>query len=308
MFKKGAIYSFMSRKKRPDKGPGFDITEIPVTFGSHNIKLKGKAIIPDSERASMPGMILCHGFGSGQRAVETSARILAEQGVATFIFDFRGHGSSEGAVDGKLAEDVVDAWEVFSGFREIDENRIGIAGHSLGAMSAIQAAGKIKGVKALIALSCPPQVKGWMTEKIPDNFGRWGGNTGGVMEYPRQGAFPWLRGAAALLCRAWMYFFRYRVRVDISKFFDSVSKVDMVEILKTLNNCPKLFVFCDGDTVTPYDKSVLVYQGACEPKTELVISGGYHTAPLMSTSIRMQWTTWAIETLTGRGILSADLQ
>jgi pimeloyl-ACP methyl ester carboxylesterase len=290
-------YVLMSKKKRIDNKLKYNIREVPVMFGTHNIKLKGKALIPDSDSASIPGMVLCHGFGSGQRAMESSARILAEQGVATFIFDFRGHGSSEGAVDGKLADDVVDAWEVFSRFREVDGKRMGLAGHSLGAMSAIQAAGKIKDLKALIALSCPPQVKGWMTEQIPDNFGRWGGSTNGVMEYPRQGAFPWLRGAAALLCRAWMYFFHYRVRVDIRKFFDAVSKVVMVEVLKDLGNCPKLFVFCDGDNVTPYDKSMRVYREACEPKKELVINGGYHTAPLTSTAIRMQWTTWAVETL-----------
>ena len=262
MFNIGVVYSFVRKKIRRDNKFRRDIREVPVTFGNHNIKLRGKALIPDSDNASMPGMILCHGFGSAQRAMETSARILAEQGMATFIFDFRGHGSSEGAVDGKMADDVLDAWEVFSRFREVDENRMGLAGHSLGAMSAIVAAGKIKDLKALIALSCPPQVKGWMTEKIPDNFGRWGENTSGVMEYPRQGAFPWLRGAAALLCRAWMYFFHYRVRVDIRKFFDAISKVDMIEVLKSLENCSKLFVFCDGDTVTPYKNSVLVYQEA----------------------------------------------
>lgn len=275
------------------------IKEVPVTFGNHDIKLKGKAFFPNSTKASVPGMVLCHGFGSGQQAMETSARSMAEKGVATFIFDSRGHGSSEGAVDGKLIDDVVDAWEVFSRFRKVDKSRMGLAGHSLGAMSAILAAGKIHNIKALVALSCPPQVEGWMAEKIPDDFGRWGNDTSSVMEYPRQGAFPWLRGVASLICRAWMYFFHYRVRVDIMKFFDAVSNADMLEVLQRLNNCPKLFVFCEGDTVTPYDKSVLLYQGACEPKTELVISGGYHTAPLMSTSIRMQWTTWATETLNG---------
>jgi pimeloyl-ACP methyl ester carboxylesterase len=274
------------------------IKEVPVTFGSHDIKLKGKAFLPDCVKAAVPGMVLCHGFGSGQQAMETSARSMAEKGVATFIFDSRGHGASDGAIDGKMIDDVVDAWDVFSSFREVDGNRMGLAGHSLGAMSAILAAGKIHNIKALVALSCPPQVEGWMAEKIPADFGRWGNDTGGVMEYPRQGAFPWLRGVASIVCRAWMYFFHYRVRVDIRKFFDAVSKADMVEVLQRLHDCPKLFVFCEGDTVTPYDKSGLLYQEACEPKKELVISGGYHTSPLMSASVRMQWTTWAIDTLT----------
>jgi pimeloyl-ACP methyl ester carboxylesterase len=290
----------MRKAERKNNRSSHDIREIPVTFGSHDIKLKGKAFIPagTNESASLPGMVLCHGFGSGQRAMEPSARIMAEQGVATFIFDFRGHGSSEGAVDGRMVDDVLDAWEVLNRFPQVDKDRMGLVGHSLGAMSAIMAAGKIENLKALVALSCPPQIDdGWMSGEIPENFGQWGGNKSGIIEYPRQGAFPWLKGMAALICRAWMYFFRYRVCVDVIKFFETIAKLNMIEVLGRLENCSKLFVFCEGDTVTPYSKSVLVYQGACEPKSELLVGGGYHTAPLMSGNLRSQWIKWAIETV-----------
>lgn len=289
----------MKKTQRNNNRTSHDIREIPVTFGGHDIKLKGKAFIPAgaNESASVPGMVLCHGFGSAQRAMEPSARIMAEQGVATFIFDFRGHGSSEGAVDGRIVDDVIDAWEVLNRFPQVDKDRIGLVGHSLGAMSAIMAAEKIKNLKALVALSCPPHIDGWMSQEIPDNFGKWGCDTNGIMEYPRQGAFPWLKGMAALLCRVWMYFFQYRVRVDITKFFEAIAKMNMIDVLGRMENCSKLFVFCEGDTVTPYSKSVLVYQGACEPKAELIVSGGYHTAPLMSGNLRSQWINWVVETM-----------
>jgi pimeloyl-ACP methyl ester carboxylesterase len=291
----------MNKAVRKEKSTSQNIKEIPVAFGDHDIKLKGKVFFPAAadESNPVPGMLLCHGFGSAQRAMEPSARIMAEQGVATMVFDFRGHGTSEGAVDGRMADDVVDAWDVLNGFPQIDKNRMGLVGHSLGAMSAILAAGQIHDVKALVALSCPPHIDGWMSEEIPDNFGRWGRDTNGIMEYPRQGAFPWLKGMAALISRIWMYVFRYRVRVDIRKFFEAVSKVDMIEVLGRLDGCSKLFVFCEGDTVTPYSKSVAVYQGACEPKSELLVDGGYHTAPLMSGYLRSQWIKWAVETVKG---------
>lgn len=289
----------MNKAERKNNRTLQGIREIPVIFGGHDIKLKGKAFIPAgaNDSASVPGIVLCHGFGSAQRAMEPSARIMAEQGVATFIFDFRGHGSSEGAVDGRLVDDVIDAWEVFNRFPQVDKDRMGLVGHSLGAMSAILAAGKIQNLKALVVLSCPPHIDGWMSKEIPENFGQWGHDTNGIMEYPRQGAFPWLKGMAALISRIWMYFFKYRVRVDITKFFKAISKVDMIKVLERLENCSKLFVFCEGDTVTPYSKSVLVYQGASEPKSELVVDGGYHTAPLMSGNLRSQWIKWAIETV-----------
>jgi pimeloyl-ACP methyl ester carboxylesterase len=291
----------MKRAVQKNRGASSVVQEIPVTFGSHDIKLKGTAFIPFGvgESASLPGMVLCHGFGSAQRAMEPSARILAEQGVATFIFDFRGHGSSEGAVDDRMMDDVLDAWEVLGRFPQVDNERMGIVGHSLGAMSAIMAAGKIENLRALVALSCPPHVNGWMAEKIPENFGQWGSDTNGIMEYPRQGAFPWLKGIAALISRVWMYFFQYRVRVDIVRFFEAIARVDMIKVLGRLDKCSKLFVFCRGDNVTPYDKSVLVYQGACEPKAELKVEGGYHTAPLTSGQLRARWIQWAIEAVGG---------
>lgn len=65
---------------------------------------------------------------------------MASQGVATLIFDFHGYGFSEGVADGRMVEDIVDAWNVLSQFPEVDKKRMGLIGHSLGAMPAIIAA------------------------------------------------------------------------------------------------------------------------------------------------------------------------
>lgn len=278
------------------------IKEIQVTFDSDNLKLKGKILFPrcDSMNPPFPGAVLCHGFGASHRAMEASARILTNQGIATLIFDFRGHGSSEGALDGKMVNDVVAAWNTLKQFPEVDEKRMGLIGHSLGAMSAIMAAGKVDNPHAVIALSCPPQESSEPLADIPTNFGQWGLKDNSIIEYPSQGTFPWLKGVAALLSRAWMYLLGYRVRVDLKKFFESIPQLKMTEVLRKLNNCPKLFVFCEGDSITPYHKSVLVYETACEPKTKLLIKGGFHTSPLLPGNLRSQWTNWAVATLTGQ--------
>ena len=137
-----------------------EIEEFLVVFGSPGVQLKGKVLLPQDSNSSnpVPGAVLCHGFGAGHRAMEPSARIMAGQGIATLIFDLRGHGSSEGAVDGKMVEDVVDAWNFLSVFPEVDGKRMGLIGHSLGAMSAIMAAEKVDNPRALIALACPPGI------------------------------------------------------------------------------------------------------------------------------------------------------
>ncbi|MCJ7515727.1 MAG: alpha/beta fold hydrolase [Dehalococcoidia bacterium] len=276
-----------------------EIREFPIVFGSHGLKLKGKILLPveASTRQPVPGAILCHGFGAAYRVMEPAARMMAVQGIASLIFDFRGHGDSEGAVDGKLAEDVIDAWEVLCQLPEVDNGRMGIAGHSLGAMSAIIAADKVNKPRALVALSCPPEVDSQLPIGGEKNFGQWGRELKLIVEYPKHGAFPWLKGIAALIFRVCMYVGRFNVRVDWQKFIDAFPQIRMSAVLEKLADCSKLFVFCEGDRVTPYRKYAVVYESACEPKELILAKGGFHTTPLLSGNLRSQWTDWMVKTL-----------
>jgi len=285
---------------RKDKEKTTSIKESPIVFGSHGLKLKGKIILPKDANADepVPGAVLCHGFGAAYRVMEPCAQIMAAQGIATFIFDFRGHGASEGAVDGKMAEDIIDAWNFLSQLPEVDSKRMGLVGHSLGAMSVIIAAGKINNPRAIVALACPPEVSNQLPNDERGNIGRWGQDSKAIVEYPKQGAFPWLNGIAILLCRIWMYLGGFRVRVDWPKFLEAFPHMKMSETLQKLENCSKLFVFCEGDKVTPYQKFAFVYETACLPKELLLAKGGFHTTPLLRGNLRSQWTSWTVKTLT----------
>jgi pimeloyl-ACP methyl ester carboxylesterase len=281
------------------KGKATGIEELPISFGSHGVKLTGKVLLPkDADAHSyLPGTILCHGFGASSKAVEPSAHIMASQGIAALIFDFRGHGSSEGVVDGKMVDDIVDAWMFLAHIPKVDNRRIGLVGHSLGAMSAIMATNKIDKPHALVALACPPEVDNQLLADEPFTIGRWGHDNTTIFEYPKNGAFPWLKGIAALLCRAWMYLHGYRVRVDWQKFVAGFPLMKMSDVLHNLEDCSKLFVFCEGDRVTPYQRSVFVYEAASEPKAMFLAKGGFHTTPLMPGALRSQWIDWAVTTL-----------
>jgi pimeloyl-ACP methyl ester carboxylesterase len=277
-----------------------DIKELPIVFGSHGLKLKGKILLPKdvSENEPVPGAVLCHGFGSAYRVMEPSAQIMAAQGIATLIFDFRGHGASEGAVDGKMADDVVDAWNLLSRLPEVDSKRMGLVGHSLGAMSVIMAAERVNNPRALVALACPPETGNQLQNDEPGKIGRWGQDSKTVVEYPKQGAFPWLNGIATLLCRIWMYLGGFNVRVDWNKFLENFPRMKMSEVLQKLEDCSKLFVFCEGDKVTPYRKFAFIYETACQPKELLLTKGGFHTTPLLRGNLRSQWTSWTVKALT----------
>ena len=290
----------INRKANLIKDKIVEIKEFPIVFGSHEVRLKGKVLLPQDANTDspVPGAVFCHGFGSSYRAVEPSARIMSSQGIATIIFDFRGHGSSEGVADGKMVEDVVDAWDFLSQFPEVDAKRMGLIGHSLGAMSAIVSAERVNNPRVLVALACPPEVDSQLSTADPADVNQWGHNGSGVAEYPKHGAFPWLRGIAAFVCRVWMYIFGYRVRVNWQKFLENFPRIKMSEVLQKLDGCSKLFVFCEGDKVTPYQKSILAYETACKPKRMILAKGGFHTSPLLPGNLRSQWTSWAVRTLT----------
>jgi pimeloyl-ACP methyl ester carboxylesterase len=277
-----------------------EIKESPVVFGSHGIKLNGKIVMPASATADhpVPAAVLCHGFGSAYRVMEPAARIMATQGVGSLIFDFRGHGGSEGAIDGMMPEDVIDAWGILCQLPEVDSQRMGVVGHSLGALSAIMAAQNLQSPKALIALACPPQADSPIPSNESGNFGRWGRQSRTIVEYPKNGAFPWMKGLAALICRIWMYLGCFKVRVDWGKFIGLYPKMNMSEVLRKLEDCSKLFVFCEGDRVTPYRKYTPIFQAACQPKELILAKGGFHTTPLLRGSLRSQWTSWMVKTLT----------
>ncbi|HJX02934.1 MAG TPA: alpha/beta fold hydrolase [Dehalococcoidia bacterium] len=280
------------------KGKPCRIREKHITFGSNGIKLRGQVLLPENASADspVPGVVLCHGFGSSYRQTRPSARLLAQRGIATLIFDMRGHCSSEGIVDGKMVDDIVDAWQVLKDYPEVDEDKMGLAGHSLGAMSAIMAAEKLQ-PKALVALSSPPQLNHCMLFEVPQDFGHWGQKRSYVMKYPQQGAFPWLSGLAAWGCRAWMYLFGYTVKVDLKKFITSALQMNMKNVLADLKDCSKLFVHCAGDSVTPWEKLAPVYETAAAPKDLILSKGGLHTTPLMSGQLRLQWVDWLAEKL-----------
>lgn len=266
-----------------------------VVFGSHRIELTGRLFLPGEARERVPAAILCHGFGASKKAVEPCARTLAERGIASLTFDFRGHGDSTGVIDGLPVDDVLDAWNLLCHQSEIDAGHVAIVGHSLGAMTAIFAAAEIK-PRALVLLSCPPETSDeFPSDGDTSSYGHWGKDI--VLEYPKHGAFPWLKGIAAIACRLWMAVNGFSVRVNWQKFLGALRELRMRHALEGLDECAKLFVFCLGDRVTPYQKSALVYQTAPLPKEALVVPGGNHTGPLSRKDLRSRWLGWTADRL-----------
>jgi pimeloyl-ACP methyl ester carboxylesterase len=257
--------------------------EIPVVFGSHGIDLYGKIMLPANTSASnpVPGAVLCHGFGADRKVMESSALLLVNKGIATIVFDLRGHGLSGGCLDGNFYEDVIDAWQTLTGLPEVDSSRVALIGHSLGALSSILAARKIKKPKAIVALSCPAEVNGMIYK-----------------DHSRK-AFTLVMRMITLIWRITIWLKGMKVRVDWKKFLESFPQMKLSSALAELDECAKLFVFGASDLLTPYRRFIPVYEIAPGPKQKM-LTGGSHGTPLEAEILCFEWVGWTVAALTSK--------
>ena len=259
------------------------VSERHVAFGSNGFKLNGTLFMPSgaSRYRRLPGAVMCHGYGGDGLAFENSARTLASEGIITLTFDFRGHGASGGTLDGSIVNDVIDAWDFLRSQPEVDHKSMGLIGHSMGAFSAILAAGKLKKAKVLVALACPGEIK----NKVVRNRHHF--------------VHPLLRLIARSIFQYFNLINKVSIRVNWGRFLDFWIRTKPSEALSGLDNCAKLFVFCLSDQTSPYNRFLYSYAMASEPK-QVMISSGNHTSMIEPGDLRTQWQKWTVGALHGR--------
>ncbi len=115
-----------------------------------NIYLSGW-YIPSKNLAAI---ILLHGFGSNRLEMISRAEALARHGYGVLLYDLRGHGESQGDIRAFGWEDVRDvqtALQFLSNREDVNADRIGILGFSIGGQIAIRATAEYEQIKAIIA-------------------------------------------------------------------------------------------------------------------------------------------------------------
>jgi len=89
-------------------------------------------------KKKFPLVIICYGFDGwkSKRIFVGLSRVLGENGIASFRFDFEGHGDSEGNFEDitvrREVEDLESAIEFVLKQKRINKNKIVFLGHSLG--------------------------------------------------------------------------------------------------------------------------------------------------------------------------------
>ena len=115
---------------------------------------------PETISAKMPAMLVMHGFvgcKEGDNDMHSRvARALNAQGIVTLQFDFCSCGENEKSKSdyniSRLLEEALCAYDFLSKLSNVDDNRIGLIGHSLGGRLAAMMVDKIN-VSALITLN-----------------------------------------------------------------------------------------------------------------------------------------------------------
>jgi alpha-beta hydrolase superfamily lysophospholipase len=122
------------------------LPEAPGTFDPLGVRLP--ANIPPRG-----GVVILHGAGSCKESHHDYARVLLAAGFAAITFDQRGHGESEGPMDGRARDDVVGMASRLRSASGDPDLPIALRGSSMGGYLAIIAA-KAAGAGAVVAI-CP---------------------------------------------------------------------------------------------------------------------------------------------------------
>lgn len=131
--------------------------------GDHG-KLAAVLNTPKNKKA-YPLVIILHGFNANKEMellTNLSAQ-LNKRGIATILFDFNGHGKSEGSfLDMTIPNELEDARKVYEYAAKLPNIKtISLTGHSMGAVVSAMLAGELgkDKIKTIVLMSPAPELK-----------------------------------------------------------------------------------------------------------------------------------------------------
>jgi len=221
--------------------------ETPILF---NNEIFGVLHIP---KKKSPLIIMCHGWGANKLGtwqglfVET-ARELCKNGFAVLRFDFRGSGDSKGEFRKQTIKTMLEDLDyVLDNLKfNIDGDRIGLIGHSLGGKVAILKAAKDKRIKCLAVWSTPALHQDILSKAFVDE----------VKE------------------KRYLWFNDIGYGIDI-KQLESCLKYNGLKALRKIK-VPILIVNGSEDESVPPSHANKLYKNANKPKKLVILKGANH--------------------------------
>jgi uncharacterized protein len=236
----------------PDETPADrDLTDWEAVqfFSADDTALVGWLVRPTVE-SNGATIILLHGLGGHRGSMLDQAVILGNAGYQTLLFDLRAHGGSGGTVSTlgyRESDDVGAALAYLRSRSDVDNERIGILGFSLGGVTAIRAAAQYPELRAVVAESAFRSPADTITPILQALTGR--------------APFPF---ADAVL-----FWVNQETGVD-------VYAVRPIEDITRLAPRPLLLIQGEQDTVVPASDAQALYDAAAEPKRLTLIPNAAH--------------------------------
>lgn len=135
------------------------------------LQISGDLYLPESQQP-LPGLVLTHMMSRDRTVWENFPTELAQNCYVVLNIDLRGHGNTGGEVNWPEAvEDVKLVIANLSAREEVDAQRIGVLGASIGANVALNAATDLPEVRTVVLLSPGLDYAGLTTPDALANYG-----------------------------------------------------------------------------------------------------------------------------------------
>ncbi len=219
----------------------------PVTVASPTGATLAGRFFPGRSRATI---VLSHGYGDNQDQMLPWADFLNRAGFSVFTYDMRDRGASTGAdvTLGALEQrDLVAVVDYLASRPDVDPDRIGALGVSLGGSTTLLAAARDPRIKAVVddcGFSDAPNV----IETAFEHFIH-------LPSFPFAPVTVWIA----------------ELRAGIS-----VSDVRPMDVVDEISPRPLLIIHGTADTVVPPDNSERIFAHAKEPKALWLVPGAGH--------------------------------
>jgi dipeptidyl aminopeptidase/acylaminoacyl peptidase len=229
-----------------DDYPGLRAEDVEVTSSTGAV-LAGRFFHGRSKAT----VVLTHGYGGSQDELLPTANALHESGFSVFSYDLRGCGGSTGEVTfgAREQDDLRSVIDYVAGRDDVDDERIGALGFSMGAATTIMAAADDPRIKAVVDDSGWSDVYHWLRPSVSAVF-----------------IHPGDRFSALSLKLA-------EVRADIE-----LDRLKPKEDVARLAPRPLLIIHGTADENVPPGDSAENFAAAREPKELWTIEGAAHGA------------------------------
>jgi pimeloyl-ACP methyl ester carboxylesterase len=142
-----------------------------VAITRNGVRLAARLLLP-GVAARVPAVIFVHGLGSSKESPRNVviATHLLDAGIAAVLFDLSGHGASSADPRGQdaYADDVEAVFRWAEVQPQLDPERLGIAGSSLGGVIAAEVARRGFARPAGMVLRAPPMsMAEWEALSVP---------------------------------------------------------------------------------------------------------------------------------------------